>query len=213
VFIDREEGMRENMTLGADGDHSVLYEQHNPDYIPRERGGPAIVVADSENNRIVEYQYRDGSWNRSWLWSDARLQWPRDADRLPNNNTLVADSHGTRLIEVAPNGTVVWERTVPRGVYDVEVLRTGDESTTGLSMATINGTDGRTDVSTYASADSSLKRGFLDLFPPLVLHGFLFVMPSWLSPLSGTLLLLATTLTAVWLCGELGRYALRRYRN
>jgi len=41
VFIDTETGLRENWTLGSDGDHDALYEQHNPDFSPAERGGPA----------------------------------------------------------------------------------------------------------------------------------------------------------------------------
>jgi hypothetical protein len=108
VFIDQETGLVENWTLGADGAHDVLYEQHNPDYIPRERGGPAVVVADSENGRIVEYQRRDGSWEQTWQWQDDRIQWPRDADRLPNGNTLIADTHGKRVLEVDRSGDVVW---------------------------------------------------------------------------------------------------------
>ncbi|MFB6187541.1 MAG: arylsulfotransferase (asst), partial [Halobacteriaceae archaeon] len=77
-----------NKTLGTNNNHSIIYEQHNPDYIPEKDGGPAVVVADSENNRVAEYQYLDGEWNRSWVWRDSQLRWPRDADRLPNGHTL-----------------------------------------------------------------------------------------------------------------------------
>ncbi|MHB9286355.1 hypothetical protein ACKVMT_04855 [Halobacteriales archaeon Cl-PHB] len=214
VFVERGQGMVDNLTLGSDDDHQTLYEQHNPDYIAERRGGPALLVADSENNRIVEYQHDDGTWNRSWLWSDERLQWPRDADRLPNNNTLVTDTHGTRLVEVTPNGSVVWTHTVPRGAYDAELLATGDESRTGLSMAAIRGnlTDGETNVASYGGFTGSLQHGFLDLFPPLVLHGFLFVLPSWVSPLSGALLLVASVLATCWGVAEAGRYGVRWYR-
>ncbi|MFW5903584.1 MAG: aryl-sulfate sulfotransferase, partial [Halolamina sp.] len=45
VFIDPDDGLQRNWTLGADGDHSVLYEQHNPEYIPPAGGGPAVLVA------------------------------------------------------------------------------------------------------------------------------------------------------------------------
>ncbi|MGM0591288.1 MAG: aryl-sulfate sulfotransferase, partial [Halobacteriota archaeon] len=84
VFVDFERGLVEDWTLGADDDHGTLYEQHNPDYVPPERGGPAVLVADSENGRVVEYQRERGEWRRTWTWADDRLQWPRDADRLPN---------------------------------------------------------------------------------------------------------------------------------
>jgi hypothetical protein len=55
VFLRPGDGVLENQTLGTDEAHDVLYEQHNPDYIPRERGGPAVIVADSENGRILEF--------------------------------------------------------------------------------------------------------------------------------------------------------------
>ncbi|MEF8831368.1 MAG: hypothetical protein V5A23_07525, partial [Halobacteriales archaeon] len=166
VFLDRERGLLENWTLGSDGDHEVLYEPHNPDYIPAEMGGPAILIADSENNRIVEYQRRNGTWERTWLWTDERLQWPRDADRLPNNNTLVVDTHGTRILEVAPNGTVVAERSVPRGVYEAELLSTGPESDGGYSMARIRHDTASAAVGGPAGPIERARKGFLDLFPP-----------------------------------------------
>ena len=59
VFIEPGEGVVENRTLGAEDDFSVLWGQHNPDYIPEIQGGPAILVADSHNDRTVEYQWRE----------------------------------------------------------------------------------------------------------------------------------------------------------
>lgn len=132
VFIDPEEGLQEDWTLGAEDDYNMLFEQHNPDYIPLEDGGPAIIVADSENGRVQEFQREDGEWIRTWEWSDERMQWPRDADRLPNGNSLITDSHGNRVIEVNPNGEIVWEigSTMP---YEAERLETGAESSGGQS--------------------------------------------------------------------------------
>jgi hypothetical protein len=134
VFVKPGEGYLPGMTLGTDGDHGVLYHQHNPDYIPEERGGPAIVVGDSENNRVVEYRRVDGEWRQAWLWRDARMQWPRDADRLPNNRTLITDSNGDRVLEVSPNGSIAWSAHVGMP-YDVERLGTGDESTGGWAIS------------------------------------------------------------------------------
>jgi hypothetical protein len=221
VFVHREMGLLDNLTLGADGDHGTLYEQHNPDYIPEQRGGPAILVADSENNRIVEYQRQNGSWVQSWLWADERLRWPRDADRLPNGNTLVVDTHGTRLLEVAPSGEIVWQREVPRGVYEVELLSTGDESTGGRSMAAIrdassDGTErivNTTDARSFGGIDDTAQRAFLNAFPPIVLNGFLFVLPSWVSPLSGALLLLTVVIGTLWSVSEGTRYAVSWFRE
>lgn len=133
VFLNPGRGVQSNWTFGTDDAHGTLYEPHNPDYIPSSRGGPAIVVADSENNRLVEYQRVNDSWVRSWHWQDTTLQWPRDADRLPSGRTLVADSHGQRILSVGRRGQVVWERSFPPGSYDVELLGTGSESTGGDS--------------------------------------------------------------------------------
>ncbi|MFC7193613.1 aryl-sulfate sulfotransferase [Halosimplex aquaticum] len=76
------------LSLGSPDDHSVMYEQHNPQYLESESGVPTILVADSENDRVVEYELRNGSgrnatWERTWnLGADGNLNWPRDADRL-----------------------------------------------------------------------------------------------------------------------------------
>ena len=89
---------------GQPGNYSLLYEQHNPN---RLADGETILVADSENQRIIEVG-PDGriGWE---FGGPGELTWPRDADRLPNGTTLVTDSVNDRVIEVAPNGTIVWE--------------------------------------------------------------------------------------------------------
>lgn len=156
VFIEPGEGIQSNWTLGADGEHEVLFEAHNPDYIPESRGGPAVVVADSENNRLVEYQRTNGSWTRSWTWRDTTLQWPRDADRLPSGRTLVADSHGERILSVRPDGAVAWSKQFPTGSYDVELLGTGDESANGTSASKL-GLQSRRPSSLVWDGDTSMR--------------------------------------------------------
>jgi hypothetical protein len=116
------------MRLGADGNHSTLNEQHNPTYLESENGTPALLVADSENDRVVEYAYQDGEWVEVWELGTDRLNWPRDADRLPNGNTLIVDTMNHRVIEVTPTGEIVWEAYTPWAPYDVERLVYGDEA-------------------------------------------------------------------------------------
>ena len=134
IFIDANNGTVVDSIGGTKG---VMYEQHNPDYIPQEQGGPAVVVADSENDRVVEYEKQDGEWVETWSWRDEYTSWTRDADRLPDGNTLIADSHNDRVYEVAPDGSVVWavEAVYP---YEVERLGTGDESSGGKSATALN---------------------------------------------------------------------------
>ncbi|WP_435067063.1 ArsR family transcriptional regulator [Haloplanus sp. C73] len=114
--------------LGADGDHEVLHAQHSPDWLVSENGTPTILVADSENDRVVEYAKEDGEWTRTWTVGTESLNWPRDADRLPNGNTLITDTLNHRVMEVTPTGEVVWEYYATWGPYDAERPVHGDDS-------------------------------------------------------------------------------------
>jgi hypothetical protein len=174
VFLD-ENGLLPNMTLGAEDDHDVLFEQHNPDYIPPERGGPAVLVADSQNNRIVEFQRENGDWRQEWVWRDSTLRWPRDADRLPTGNTLITDSNADRVIEVDRNGAVVWSVDVATP-YEAERLETGDESATGRSARAANLTS-----RTYTGTKSRLRAVLRDTVPPKVANAIRFLYPGWAS--------------------------------
>ena len=167
LFLDRK-GVIPEWTLGEDDDHSILAEQHNPDYIPAENGGPAVLVADSENNRIVEYQRVDGEWERSWNWQDAEMQWPRDADRLPNGHTLVTDSNSDRVFEVDENGDIVWSVDVSFP-YEAERLGTGDESAGGPSASRNLRPEER------SGFWIAVKR----VLPGKYLNAVMYVLPTW----------------------------------
>ena len=67
-------------------------------------------------------------WVRTWEYS-GDLNWPRNADRLPNGNTLIVDSRGDRVLEVTPEKDVVWRMDTQRRPYDIERLEYGDEPT------------------------------------------------------------------------------------
>ena len=185
LFLDPKTGVNESWTLGSDGTHSVLYEQHNPDFIPAERGGPAVLVADSENNRIVEYQRTDdGDWERTWLWQEPRLQWSRDADRLPNGHTLITDSNGNRVLEVDRQGEIVWSLPVDTP-YEAERLETGDESAAGQSAASLGGFESRTasvgdkSDNTYQSMLEVVVPFVKAQLPAIVVNGIIFLAPPW----------------------------------
>jgi hypothetical protein len=208
VFLDRETGVHDGWTLGTENDHDTLFEQHNPDYIPEERGGPAVVLADSENDRVVEYERDGDGWKQTWVWRDLHLQWPRDADRLPDGHTLVADSNGRRVIEVDRDGEVVWEVSL-NGAYDAERLGTGDESA-GAATATDLGLASRgseIETSPREIEGLSTRERFAlavkDRLPGLVVNAALFVAPSWIGfvELGALAVLVATGL--VWAGTEL----------
>ncbi|MFC7229678.1 arylsulfotransferase family protein [Salinirubellus salinus] len=208
VFLDPPEGVQDEWTLGADGDHSILYEQHNPDYIPRENGGPALLVADSERNLVVEYQRQDGRWNQSWAWTDSTLQWPRDADRLPNGHTLVTDTHGGRVVEVDREGRVTWTFDLPRP-YEAERLETGDESAGGPS-AVEAGLRSSTDLDgAGSSADArstslleQAKIGLKGLVPTKVANGITSVAPVWMGVFDLLAVLVGVLAAVCWGAAE-----------
>jgi hypothetical protein len=108
------------------GDPDVMLHQHNPQRL----ANGAILVADSENNRIVELHEQKGSWTVARAMYEAggeAFRWPRDADRLPNGHTLVTDSRNNRVLEVAPNGTVIWQQRTAPLPYDAELRGAGEE--------------------------------------------------------------------------------------
>ncbi len=159
IVVDRQTGDIV-MRLGSDDDHDTLHEQHNPDYLERDDGTPVVLVADSENDRIVEYERDCGgadpqlgagtppvecTWHR--VWTVDGFNWPRDADRLPDGNTLVTDTLNHRVVEITPRGEVVWEFQSPWGPYDAE---RGAQGSSGPAMADlgVNGT-----VAVHGGAD------------------------------------------------------------
>ncbi|ELY83945.1 aryl-sulfate sulfotransferase [Natrinema gari] len=187
VFLDRQAGLLEDWTLGAEDEYDIQYEQHNPDYIPESRGGPAVVVADSENGRVQEFQREDGAWTRTWEWADDRMQWPRDVDRLPNGNTLVTDTHGNRVMEIDDAGEIVWqvESTLP---YDAERLETGAESAGGHSAREL-GLESRTesegdDGGEVLGVDplAVLGEHIRSILPHRIYNALLFATPVWMGP-------------------------------
>ncbi len=119
--------------IGKPGDTSTLNQQHNPQRLDND----TILVADSENHRVVEID--TDTEELQWLYdgpSDRGLQWPRDADRLPNGNTLVTDSRNFRVLEIDSEGQVVWRHSLrdSRGiVYEADRLGVPEESATGLT--------------------------------------------------------------------------------
>ncbi|WP_435145773.1 aryl-sulfate sulfotransferase [Halobaculum sp. P14] len=138
LFLQPGGTVNQTWTLGAQNRRGVLYNQHNPDYIPRERGGESVLVADSENDRIVEYQRTGDGWTKTWVWQDAAMNWPRDADRLPGGTTLITDTNSNRVFEVGTRGSILWEVSSIKRPYEAERLGTGDESAGGHSAASLS---------------------------------------------------------------------------
>jgi len=130
LVLQRGEGVVEviNRDPGPDdgrirGDPDVLDHQHNPQWL----GDGAVLVADSENHRVVELHRTDeGTWEPAWTLTAAggtALDWPRDADRLPDGTTLVTDTRNARVVLVDETGRLLAShrfdyRTLP---YEADV--------------------------------------------------------------------------------------------
>jgi hypothetical protein len=108
------------------GDPDVLDHQHNPQWLD----DGAVLVADSDNDRVVELHRNDeGRWEVAWTVErvgGVALNWPRDADRLANGNTLITDTLNRRIVEIDPNGSVVWSQETDLVPYEADRLPEGE---------------------------------------------------------------------------------------
>ena len=156
LVVDRDEGVIETInedTGGSDrscthsgqladrdgdgdvrcGDPEVIDHQHNPQWLGGAPGGDgeaAVLVADSDNDRVVELHRENGEWEVAWTLERAggiALDWPRDADRLENGNTLVTDTLSKRIFEINGNGTVVWSVRTDRIPYEADREPQGEQ--------------------------------------------------------------------------------------
>ncbi|TFG22030.1 MAG: DUF1349 domain-containing protein [Promethearchaeota archaeon] len=111
---------------GTYGEHTYINHPHNPEYTPR----GTILIADSENHRIIELN----KTTKEIIWEysptgEEYLGWPRDADLLPNGNMLISDSASNggknRIWEInATTKEVLWYQDTSGANYDADRLDT-----------------------------------------------------------------------------------------
>ncbi len=181
--------------LGEEDNYDILYEQHNPVLLSQDP--PTVLVADSENDRIVEYQKKGQEWELTWSYY-GQLNWPRDADRLPNGNTLIVDSNGDRVVEVTPDREVVWELAIRENPYDAELLKYGDEPQ-GPPM-----TEFKSEFGSPIPEDHSQSHALSPLFDAFDSAYYLaqWVLPSWIDKIQFLFLLAAGGVLISWLTAE-----------
>lgn len=105
--------------------NTLLNKQHNPQWL----GGdpPTVLVSDSENDRAVQLERQgQNDWRPTWAIYEAdgqHLDWPRDADRLPNGNVLITDTGNRRIVEVSPDGELIRSIRITgdKHVYEADV--------------------------------------------------------------------------------------------
>ena len=202
VLIDKET-KELRWTLGAEDNYDILNEQHNP--VLLQLTPPVVVVADSENRRAIEYQrLPNGTWAQTWKFEPLDLaetdgfgtkdlQWPRDADRLPNGNTLITASGAGHVVEVTPDKEVVWSVSEIEKVYEAERLRYGDEPQ-GPPMTELR------DVSLSVEKENTAAEESGGLFSVISEYYTLasWVLPAWVTQSAFYSLHLALILGLIW---------------
>lgn len=157
--------------IGRPGQHEIMQEQHDPNRL----AGATLLIADSENNRVVEYDLDERREIWAYYGSDKRLQWPRDADRLPNGNTLIADSRNYRVLEINADGDVVWEYSLKQEVgiiYDADRLGIPEEPNavpTGRDLSETESVDSITGAVNFVESWAGLVFPGWVRFPELIL--------------------------------------------
>ncbi len=108
----------------------ILEYQHDPEVLP---DGNILVANHVKPHRAIEIDAKTGEivWQSMAFEVDARPV--RDADRLPNGNTLITGT--TKIVEVTAEGKIVWQLTLKgitfvgleaaaRGFYKAERIGT-----------------------------------------------------------------------------------------
>ena len=82
----------------------IYHRQHDPEVLSN---GNILVANHSKPQRALEIDPETGGivWQSAGFGRDASPV--RDADRLPNGNTLITGS--TKIIEVSPEGEILWQ--------------------------------------------------------------------------------------------------------
>jgi hypothetical protein len=181
------------------GDPDTLSRQHNPHWL----GDGAVLVADSDNDRVVElHRTANGSWEPVWIAAAAGglpLHWPRDADRLPSGNTLISDTWNERILEVNATGHVQWSTTTDVQPYEADRIPAGER----IGVPRFNGTG------IASPEEGSATGGGLPILSSLVvgLHAVFPFVPFWVGELQVFLVLLSLGLVA---SGGVVRFGPRR---
>jgi hypothetical protein len=189
LIVERGTGVVEVINEDRDGgdrirgDPAVLHRQHNPQWL----GDGAVLVADSENHRVVELHRTADGWEPAWVLTGAAgeaFDWPRDADRLPGGATLVTDTRNARLLLVDESGATLAVhrldyRTLP---YEADVA--GGEPVGGPRYAVAaNDTPGGTATAPPASPRVEAPHVVPVLTPALRALSAAVRLPRWFGEL------------------------------
>ena len=90
----------------------IFSKQHDPEVLP---DGNILIANHSRPSHAIEINPQSGGivWQSPGFERDAIPI--RDANRLPNGNTLITGS--TRIVEVTPEGKIVWQLTLKGATF------------------------------------------------------------------------------------------------
>ncbi len=96
----------------------IFHRQHDPEVLPN---GNILVANHIRPQRAIEINPQTGEivWQSVEFEEDASPI--RDADRLPNGNTLITGT--TKIVEVTPEGKIVWQLSLKGIPLDEQDLR------------------------------------------------------------------------------------------
>ncbi|MFB6168334.1 MAG: arylsulfotransferase family protein [Haloferacaceae archaeon] len=189
LVLDRENGVVEVINEdpnGGDqirGDPSVIHRQHNPQWL----GNGAVLVADSENHRVVElHRGDDGSWTPAWVLTGAggvAFDWPRDADRLPDGTTMITDTRNARVVVVDEQGRLLARhrfgyRTLP---YEADIAAGEPVGGPRYGVQSTATSDGSGDTATPVGPRADTPRAVPLLTPALRLLSAAVRLPRWVA--------------------------------
>ncbi|MFC1846126.1 aryl-sulfate sulfotransferase [Chloroflexota bacterium] len=101
----------------------LLFSQHDPEILP---GGNLLVVSQGRPHRAVEIDLKTGDIIWQFIIRDRGNLPVRDANRLPNGNTLITGSK--TIVEVTRAGEIVWQLSLKGKTFDVLTEQGGMES-------------------------------------------------------------------------------------
>jgi hypothetical protein len=103
-------------TLGE----GIFRNQHDPEMLPN---GNILVANHRRPHRVIEFDPKTGeiAWQSAGFRREVTPV--RDADRLPNGNTLITGS--TKITEITSEGNIVWELRLKGVTFDRPKDRAG----------------------------------------------------------------------------------------
>jgi uncharacterized protein (UPF0248 family) len=90
----------------------------------------SILITDTGNHRVIEIEDRKIVWqygnpenleSGAYGADDGLLSYPQAALRLPNGNTLIVDAGNLRLIEIDPQGKLLWQHRTDQGEEEFQM--------------------------------------------------------------------------------------------